>query len=97
MDSTAAPGQESAPRVVAVVVTYNREQLLAQCLDGLAAPERRPDAVAGVDNAPSHAPRRGADEHPPAAHGIDLRTTTRSRPPARSPRCCTPWTRPPSA
>lgn len=73
MDSTAAPGQESAPRVVAVVVTYNREQLLAQCLDGLAAQERRPDAVVVVDNASSDASGRVADEHPLAADVIHLR------------------------
>ena len=46
----AHPGALEA-RVVAVVVTYNRETLLAQCLDALAAQERRPDAVVIIDNA----------------------------------------------
>jgi rhamnopyranosyl-N-acetylglucosaminyl-diphospho-decaprenol beta-1,3/1,4-galactofuranosyltransferase len=39
--------------VAVVIVTYNRADLLARCLDGLAALERRPDAVYVVDNASS--------------------------------------------
>ena len=38
-------------RVVAVVVTYNREHLLPGTLAGLASGRRRPDAVVLVDNA----------------------------------------------
>jgi GT2 family glycosyltransferase len=38
-------------RVLALVVTHNREQLLAECLDLLAAQTRLPDAVLVVDNA----------------------------------------------
>lgn len=37
--------------VAIVVVTYNRADLLTRCLDGLAALDRRPDAVLVVDNA----------------------------------------------
>jgi GT2 family glycosyltransferase len=37
--------------VAVVVVTYNRAALLSRCLDGLAASQRRPDAVFVVDNA----------------------------------------------
>jgi rhamnopyranosyl-N-acetylglucosaminyl-diphospho-decaprenol beta-1,3/1,4-galactofuranosyltransferase len=37
--------------VAVVVVTYNRADLLVGCLDGLAALDRRPDAVFVVDNA----------------------------------------------
>jgi GT2 family glycosyltransferase len=37
--------------VAVVIVTYNRADLLSRCLDGLAALERRPDAVYVVDNA----------------------------------------------
>ena len=37
--------------VAVVVVTYNRAELLVRCLEGLAALERRPDAVYVVDNA----------------------------------------------
>lgn len=38
-------------RVVAVVVAWNRRELLGQCLDGLAAQTRPADAVIVVDNA----------------------------------------------
>jgi rhamnopyranosyl-N-acetylglucosaminyl-diphospho-decaprenol beta-1,3/1,4-galactofuranosyltransferase len=44
----AAPGTET---VAVVVVTFNRADLLAGMLDGLAAQTRRPDAVIVVDNA----------------------------------------------
>jgi rhamnopyranosyl-N-acetylglucosaminyl-diphospho-decaprenol beta-1,3/1,4-galactofuranosyltransferase len=37
--------------VAVVIVTFNRADLLSRCLDGLAASERRPDAVFVVDNA----------------------------------------------
>ncbi|WP_148571014.1 glycosyltransferase family 2 protein [Nocardioides caldifontis] len=37
--------------VAVVVVTYNRAELLRRCLEGLAALDRRPDAVYVVDNA----------------------------------------------
>jgi rhamnopyranosyl-N-acetylglucosaminyl-diphospho-decaprenol beta-1,3/1,4-galactofuranosyltransferase len=40
----------SAETVAVVIVTYNRADLLARCLDGLAASTRRPDAVFVVDN-----------------------------------------------
>src|SRR5699024_10353887 len=50
-----AHADASAARIVAVVVTYNREQLLADCLDALAAQDRRPDAVVVIDNASSDA------------------------------------------
>jgi len=39
------------PRVIAVVVTYNRKALLDECLHALAAQERAPDKVIVVDNA----------------------------------------------
>lgn len=41
------------PRVVAVVVTYNRRELLTEALTALAAQTRRPDSVVVVDNASS--------------------------------------------
>ena len=48
----AAASRPALPETVAVViVTYNRADLLARCLDGLAASTRRPDAVVVVDNA----------------------------------------------
>jgi GT2 family glycosyltransferase len=39
------------PRVVAVVVSYNRRELLARSLTALAAADRLPDALVVVDNA----------------------------------------------
>ena len=60
-------------RVVAVVVTYNREELLQQCLDGLAAQERLPDAVVVIDNASTDASGDVADAHPLAADVVHLR------------------------
>ena len=42
-----------APAVVAVVVTYNRRALLAECLQALAAQTRPPDRTLVVDNASS--------------------------------------------
>jgi len=60
-------------RVVAVVVTYNRETLLQECLDGLAAQDRRPDAVVVIDNASTDASGVVADEHPLGADVVHLR------------------------
>ncbi|SLM90770.1 glycosyltransferase [Brachybacterium nesterenkovii] len=62
-----------AQRVVAVVVTYNREELLAACLDALAAQTRRPDAVVVVDNASSDSSGAVADAHPIGADVVHLR------------------------
>ena len=45
------PAARSTETVAVVVVTYNRADLLARLLDGLAAQTRRPDAVIVVDNA----------------------------------------------
>ena len=42
---------EPSTTVCAVVVTFNRRELLLQCLDHLAAQRRRPDEVLVVDNA----------------------------------------------
>jgi len=39
------------PQVVAIVVTYNRRDLLVECLAALRAQSRRPDRVVVVDNA----------------------------------------------
>lgn len=41
----------SEARVVGVVVAWNRQELLQQTLDGLAAQTRKPDAVVVIDNA----------------------------------------------
>ncbi|GAA1489943.1 glycosyltransferase family 2 protein [Brachybacterium sacelli] len=68
---TAHPDADSA-RVVAVVVTYNREDLLRECLDALEAQERRPDAVVVIDNASSDASGEIADVHQIGADVVHL-------------------------
>jgi GT2 family glycosyltransferase len=50
MVGPAGPGA-GVERVCAVVVTYNRRELLGRCLDALHAQERRIDEVVVVDNA----------------------------------------------
>ncbi|GAA1485849.1 glycosyltransferase [Brachybacterium fresconis] len=69
---TAHPDADSA-RVVAVVVTYNREDLLRECLDALEDQQRRPDAVVVIDNASSDASGAVADAHPIGADVVHLR------------------------
>lgn len=69
---TAHPDATTA-RIVAVVVTYNRAQLLGDCLDALDAQERRPDAVVVIDNASSDASGTVADEHRIGADVVHLR------------------------
>lgn len=69
---TAHPDAHEA-RVVAVVVTYNRETLLQECLDGLAAQERPADAVVIIDNASTDASGAVAESHPLAADVVHLR------------------------
>lgn len=59
--------------VVAVVVTYNREELLGHCLDALADQTRRPDAVVVVDNASSDSSGAVADAHRVGADVLHLR------------------------
>lgn len=54
--------------VAVVVVTYNRADLLARMLVGLAALERRPDAVIVVDNASTDHTRQVLENAP----GLDL-------------------------
>ena len=53
------------PRVVAVVVSYNRRELLGEALAALAAQTRHPDVVVVVDNASTDgSPDVVATEHP---------------------------------
>lgn len=63
MTAAAAP----LGRVVAVVVTYNRAELLQACLDGLAAQTRPVDAVVVIDNASSDGSGDVARAHPVGA------------------------------
>lgn len=44
-------GEASAPRVIAVVVTYNRRELLLEALAAVCSQSRAPDEVIVVDNA----------------------------------------------
>lgn len=60
-------------RVIAVVVTYNREQLLHQCLDAIAAQTTPPAGVVIVDNASTDHSGHVADEHPLGADVLHLR------------------------
>lgn len=48
---SASEGQDEAHGVCAVVVTYNRRDLLARCLDHLEQQSRPPDRILVVDNA----------------------------------------------
>lgn len=59
-------------RVIAVVVTYNREQLLHQCLDAIAAQTTQPAGVVVVDNASTDRSGHVADEHPLGADVLHL-------------------------
>ena len=47
----AGPGPSPQPRVIAVVVTWNRRELLLESLAAVLAQTRPPDAVIAVDNA----------------------------------------------
>lgn len=58
-------------RVVAVVVTHNRRELLAHCLDALAAQERAVDTVVVIDNASTDGSGDVARAHP---LGADVHT-----------------------
>lgn len=68
---TPHPGVRDS-RVVAVVVGYNRETLLGQCLDALHAQTRPCDAVVVIDNASTDGTGRVADDHPLAADVVHL-------------------------
>lgn len=59
-------------RIVAVVVTYNRPELLRRCLDGLAAQDRPIDAVVVIDNASTDDSGDVARQHPIAADVLTM-------------------------
>ncbi|WP_240645975.1 glycosyltransferase [Georgenia sp. SYP-B2076] len=64
------------PRVVAVVVAYNRRDLLVQTLDGLQGQTRPVDAVVVVDNASTDGSGDVAAAHPLAADVVTLSRNT---------------------
>ncbi len=73
--SQSRPERSASPKqrhVTAVLVTYNREQLLQQALDALAAQTRTPNRVIIVDNASTDASGQVADSHPIGADVLHL-------------------------
>jgi rhamnopyranosyl-N-acetylglucosaminyl-diphospho-decaprenol beta-1,3/1,4-galactofuranosyltransferase len=71
-----APRPAGADRVVAVVVAYNRRDLLTDALDALAAQTRPLDAVLVVDNASDDDSAVVAAEHPVSATVLELSRNT---------------------
>jgi GT2 family glycosyltransferase len=66
----------STPTVVAVVVSYNRAELLGAALDALAAQTRPVDRVVVVDNASTDDALRVAREHPSTPEVVALKRNT---------------------
>ena len=66
----------SRTNVVAVVVAYNRQELLRRCLDGLAEQTVAPMGTVVVDNASTDDSREVASAHPLGAHVVALPTNT---------------------
>ena len=66
----------SRTNVVAVVVAYNRQELLRRCLDGLAEQTVAPMGTVVVDNASTDDSREVASTHPLGAHVVGLPTNT---------------------
>lgn len=71
----AAPAADR-PRVVAVVVAYNRRELLVDALDALAAQTRPVDAVVVVDNASTDGSGDAARAHPSVPEVLALTRNT---------------------
>ncbi|MDR1825010.1 MAG: glycosyltransferase [Bifidobacteriaceae bacterium] len=63
-------------KVVAVVVAYNRRDLLLQALDGLAAQTRPVDRIVVVDNASTDGSGAAAKAHPAQPEVLTLRRNT---------------------
>ena len=66
----------AAPRVIAVVVTYNRRQLLLESLAAVHAQSRAPDAVIVVDNASTDETAAAVRSHYPAVTLAELARNT---------------------
>ena len=69
-------GDGAAPRVVAVVVTYNRRELLLEALAAVHAQSRPPDAVVVVDNASADGTAAAVRSRYPSASLAELRYNT---------------------
>lgn len=65
-----------APRIVAVVVAYNRRDLLVEALDALAAQTRPVDKVVVVDNCSDDDSAVVAAQHPVGAEVVELSRNT---------------------
>ncbi|ROS78578.1 glycosyltransferase [Cellulomonas sp. PhB143] len=72
----ATPFAPTTPRVVAVVVAFDREELLRAALDALADQTRPVDAVLVVDNASTDGTARVAAEHPSGPRLLSLSRNT---------------------
>lgn len=70
------PDHARRARVVAVVVAWNRENLLRRTLDGLAAQVRPADAVIVVDNASTDQSGRVATAHPVVTEVVTMPRNT---------------------
>ncbi len=69
-------GVSAEPRVVAVVVAYNRRDLLVESLDALAGQTRAVDAVLVVDNRSDDDSAVVASEHPVGATVLEMSRNT---------------------
>jgi rhamnopyranosyl-N-acetylglucosaminyl-diphospho-decaprenol beta-1,3/1,4-galactofuranosyltransferase len=65
-----------APKVVAVVVTYNRRELVLETLAALDAQTRKPDSVVVVDNASDDETGRAVRAQFPDVHLVELTRNT---------------------
>jgi GT2 family glycosyltransferase len=70
------PTSPAPARVVAVIIAYNRRELLTEALDALAAQTRRPDAVLVVDNRSDDDSAVVAVDHPIGAQVLELARNT---------------------
>ena len=75
-DLHAPNGDPRASRVVAVVVAWNRAELLGRCLDGLGTQTRPPEALVVVDNASTDESPRVAAEHPAVTEVVTMARNT---------------------
>jgi rhamnopyranosyl-N-acetylglucosaminyl-diphospho-decaprenol beta-1,3/1,4-galactofuranosyltransferase len=74
--AAAAPPEAPAPRVLAVVVTYNRRELLLEALAAVQAQTRPADAVIVVDNASTDGTGAAVRGQYPSVHLAELASNT---------------------